>query len=423
MNKSHIACRLTWMVMFLLAVAGAQLVSSFAAACDTPVYRFSMYSRRWAPWSYVAFYLYPGQEAAADAEANEKLKKWIAEKQEHTNLLFQAVNAAEAASLQQLPSCVRRAWQSRKDKSQSLHVVVSPTATQPAAQEVFAGRLQAADVASLVDSPARREMASSLAQGHLVLILLKGKQADQNAAAEKTIREVMESINTGKIDLERSIQPESLLPARPAASAGGEKVRRLKAALLTVSRADPRETWLVRMLQRVDADLDPLSDQPMAFWIYGRGRALSPTVGQGITQEHLLEDVQLLVGPCTCEIKEQNPGADLLTTTDWEAAALQMARIFGEEAGNEDLDVTSLVPRLDLTPPQPTTAQAADQDPGMPRDPSVDEAPATPQEVPNPVIESGGRKVMRYVGIALGCALLLLMAASLPFLRRGNCGG
>jgi hypothetical protein len=406
-----------------------------AQACDTPVYRFAMYSKRWAPWPYYVFYVHPGKEADLDAAVNAKLKSLVAENRELTNLEFQAVDATETDALAKLPRCIRRAWESRGDKSAPLHIVVSPAAANPKIGEVFAGRIETGDIDALIDSPARKEMAKLLSEGRLVLLFLEGKKADLNAAAEKTVTEILEKINAGKIEeLRPALEPaeglaKDLVPpaAKDKKQPDPAESRKLKTSILKVSRTDPRETWLVRMLQRVDTELDDLVDQPMAFWIYGRGRAMPPLVGEGITPENLVGDVRLLIGPCTCEVKDENPGADLLTTNDWEAAARKMAGLFAEEEGNQELDVTSLVPRLDITPRDVPASELAISGLGPLLESTANAASGSGSQsgdssdpAPAPAASSGSRRVLRYVGIAFGCALLLILAVSLPFLRRGN---
>ena len=36
-----------------------------------------------------------------------------------------------------------------------------------------------------------------------------------------------------------------------------------------------------------------------------------------ITADNLKEAARFLTGPCTCKVKEQNPGVDLLVLADW----------------------------------------------------------------------------------------------------------
>jgi hypothetical protein len=56
---------------------------------------------------------------------------------------------------------------------------------------------------------------------------------------------------------------------------------------------------------------------PMIFPVFGRGRALLPLIGAGITPENIEDSGSFLVGACSCEVKELNPGFDLLLAADW----------------------------------------------------------------------------------------------------------
>ena len=54
-------------VVLAVALLGGSRAHSAYAVCDTPVYRFAMYSKKWAPWPYVVVYLHSGEEAKEDA--------------------------------------------------------------------------------------------------------------------------------------------------------------------------------------------------------------------------------------------------------------------------------------------------------------------------------------------------------------------
>jgi hypothetical protein len=71
------------------------------------------------------------------------------------------------------------------------------------------------------------------------------------------------------------------------------------------------------MLIGSEPDLAERSDV-MLFPVFGRGRALLPLIGAGITEKNIYDAAAFLVGPCSCEIKEQNPGFDLLLSADWD---------------------------------------------------------------------------------------------------------
>jgi hypothetical protein len=55
----------------------------------------------------------------------------------------------------------------------------------------------------------------------------------------------------------------------------------------------------------------------MHFPVFGKGRVLPPLIGAGINKENALGDCSYLCGPCSCQVKNQNPGMDLLIKADW----------------------------------------------------------------------------------------------------------
>jgi hypothetical protein len=91
---------------------------------------------------------------------------------------------------------------------------------------------------------------------------------------------------------------------------------RVAFSLLRVPR-DGSEPSLVEMLLHSESDLADRAD-PMVFPVFGRGRALLPLVGAGITAENVRDSATFLVGPCSCQVKELNPGFDLLLKDEWD---------------------------------------------------------------------------------------------------------
>jgi hypothetical protein len=74
------------------------------------------------------------------------------------------------------------------------------------------------------------------------------------------------------------------------------------------------------MLLSTEPDLAAVRE-PIVFPIFGRGRALYALVGKGIRAETIEQAATFLIGKCSCQVKEQNPGTDLLLTADWKALA------------------------------------------------------------------------------------------------------
>ena len=51
--------------------------------------------------------------------------------------------------------------------------------------------------------------------------------------------------------------------------------------------------------------------------IFGQGRALLVLKDDEITKENIFDICSFITGPCSCQIKSQNPGIDLFIPTDW----------------------------------------------------------------------------------------------------------
>jgi hypothetical protein len=109
---------------------------------------------------------------------------------------------------------------------------------------------------------------------------------------------------------------------------------RPKVSMVRFPRDDPKEAWFLRALLALEPDL-PTVEDPILFLIYGRGRALFSCLGKGITRDILLQDIDFITGACSCTVKDQNPGIDLLMRYDWDSAAAQLAQVAGPEEGNE----------------------------------------------------------------------------------------
>ncbi|MCB1088647.1 MAG: hypothetical protein KDM63_16535, partial [Verrucomicrobiae bacterium] len=58
----------------------------------------------------------------------------------------------------------------------------------------------------------------------------------------------------------------------------------------------------------------------MVFPVFGRGRLLEPLIGKGVRSENVMEYATYICGACSCEVKDQNPGVDLLIAADWDTA-------------------------------------------------------------------------------------------------------
>jgi hypothetical protein len=66
-------------------------------------------------------------------------------------------------------------------------------------------------------------------------------------------------------------------------------------------------------------DKTPPADVPAVVPIFGRGRALGILAGQEINSDNLGAAAAFLTGACSCQVKQLNPGVDLLLAADWDS--------------------------------------------------------------------------------------------------------
>ena len=100
-------------------------------------------------------------------------------------------------------------------------------------------------------------------------------------------------------------------------------------------------------------------DEPMAFPVFGRGRVLYALVGAGVNAENVRHTLDFLVGGCSCTIKRQNPGVDLLLTADWgPVVPAPPEESAGLSAAAEIVPLTPL-PRKPARPAVTDSAEAA----------------------------------------------------------------
>lgn len=321
--------------------------SSAAFSCDTPVYRYAVY--RWPAAAYEVYYLHQDPMSDADKALHEKITALAKDKEAPANLGLITVDVSADPELRQsVPPDVKAAYDSLDNPSLPTYLVVTPYG-----QLIHAGGLEDASVDRMIRSPARQKMAERIEAGDAgVLVMLTCSDEDANAAAEKTVRQVVTDVRDGKLQLY----------AAPSVKKEDEDKKQDHAVgFVKVNREDEKEAWFVRQLLTIESDLKDI-DEPMVFAVFGRGRLLPPCVGRGIQYDNLVgEYVEFMTGACSCTVKDQNPGMDLLTSYNWERAAESLAAKVGFEEGNENmLAAEQFFPQLSIP-----TGELAANDAGL----------------------------------------------------------
>jgi hypothetical protein len=192
-------------------------------------------------------------------------------------------------------------------------VIVKHPALLSNPREVWSAPLSSTTVDSILDSPMRQEISEKLGSGDSAVWVMidSGDKAKDDAAAqllEKELARLAETMALPKLD-DQDIK--NGLVSVP------DDGLRLSFPLLRLKRDNPREQFLIQTLLATEPDLRDLKE-PMVFPIFGRGRVLYVLVGKGIRADNLGHAADFLIGSCSCQIKEQNPGVDLVMSADWQ---------------------------------------------------------------------------------------------------------
>ncbi|MEQ1852003.1 MAG: hypothetical protein ABMA01_10465 [Chthoniobacteraceae bacterium] len=297
-------------------------------ACQVPVFRYAL--ERWAPAEYLVS-ITPSEAGLTDAEkkAVELLRAAPRDSATPVNLEIEIGQPAPG---------------SHGPAQFTLHYPHKLRDTRK--PPVWQAALTAQNVQRLIDSPVRRELRQRLLTGESAIWLLveSGDTAKDEAAASTLTAALANAQSSLKL-------PDGVITSADAAKRTGPKANeqadalrsdlplKIEFSVLRLRRADPEESALLAMLTHLEDDLGGFAGEPMVFPAFGRGRVLEPLIGAGINKDNVMEHSGDLCGACSCEVKDLNPGIDLLITANW-----------------EPVDTTPKIEIIRITPQAETTA-------------------------------------------------------------------
>jgi hypothetical protein len=293
-----------------------------ARACQIPVFRYAL--ERWAAEPYEVVVFHQGPLGADEKQLVERLRD--AEKSSN-------VVVSDADLSGRLPDSLQQLWKKRAEAAgdgKAPWIVVRRTEEgEDDPPPAWAGRLSAANVAALLDSPARREMTKRLLAGESIVFLLmdSGDKAADDASA-KAVEEQLRK-------LEKTIPLPDLNPQEPGPRIMSVLPLKLAFSLVRVSRSDSTEAPFAAMLlqglapaelpksakararENAPATKPVAATGPVLVPVFGQGRALCALTGNEMDAQHLKDVAVFLTSGCSCQVKQLNPGYDLLIKADW----------------------------------------------------------------------------------------------------------
>lgn len=409
-----------------------------AQACSVPVFRYAL--ENWRADPYVVTVFHRGPLTAEQEELLSVLKPVNEDGYPSANVFVRTVDLDD-----DLGEATQAVWdQHQTDVLPHVVVQVSGKFGAPAS-DVWSGPLTEENVTALINSPKREAIQKQLLEGSSVVwVFLDSGDAEKDDAAFETLKSEIEK-------LQLSLQLPEIDPADFAELSVAPEALKLEFSAVRVDRDDPAERMLVEMLLSVESDLrnEEFVNEPMAFPVFGRGRALYALLGNGIQQATIEDACRFLVSACQCTVKAQNPGVDLLMPVDWDRyvePAMMMETslpplaglggFVGDEgetpaAATEDEPATpeaedvateeEVVAPVETTAPEETGETDADSSEtaaGMPESQNVEEAASTSVVRDSQASGSEESGVMRNSMVVIGLVLAGVVIATLMVMRR-----
>ena len=287
------------------------LVANSVLACQVPVFRYAL--ERWPADRYEIVVLHVG---ALDDAAKSRLDKVrLLNEQSDLPANFDVRVMDPTDSSDQL---VRSIWKQHNGVGGPLMAVLYPrNAKEVPDRIVTVLPFSDQSLKNLFDSPLRQKITKEVIGGESAVWIFvpSGNDSEDAAAMKRLTQHVTSNQQTLKLPTPEELETEEEFLEEV------EIELRIGFSILTLDREDPKEAFFLKMLLASEPDLEELK-QPMAFPVLGRGRVLYALVGKGINEQTIGMASRFIVGPCSCQVKEQNPGFDLLMSFNWEEKLL-----------------------------------------------------------------------------------------------------
>lgn len=183
------------------------------------------------------------------------------------------------------------------------------------------------DPAGLLDSPLRQQLLEKVIAGaSTIWILVEGSDPGVNDATEAQLKSLLASAADNLEIPEGVVRPEQLDTGEiNLADIDVKNVLRspipleINFQILRLKHGDKNESAFRQMLLGIHPQLATLPpEEPVLVPTFGRGRMIDGLPASLLNETNIAAVSQYLCGECSCEVKEENPGADLLLTVDWE---------------------------------------------------------------------------------------------------------
>ena len=192
---------------------------------------------------------------------------------------------------------------------------------------LWKGELTTESLGLIVDSPVRKAIREKIISGEsAVWVILGSGDKEKDIAVEKELKKYLQNVSQ-KIEIPEGVVGPGELDRVASGEVDVEDVLRSTIPLkisfdvIRIEKGDPREKIFSLMLKSYVPHLKrAYPNQNLIFPVFGRGRTLEAIPASVMTEEIMMKACTYICGACSCEVKRENPGIDLIMTASWQDA-------------------------------------------------------------------------------------------------------
>jgi hypothetical protein len=289
-----------------------------AGACQVPVFRYAL--ERWEADDYRIVVLEEGVPEGSTKALVEQLNSASRHVEGGTGNANLVVEVADVENLTDAQQWSLLGWEDLKSFPAMQAYYPESTGIE---NPLWQGELSSETIGRLLDSPMRNILVERIVAGDSAIWLLvesgdpladaeaESKLTSYLSLAESTLEipdgvirpeDLDRAINTSEKPLEMDDVLRSRIPLKIGFS------------VLKLNPADPAEAIFHKMLTH---EVPGAAGQAIAVPVFGRGRMMPGIPALRLSESSIAKAASYLCGACSCQVKEQNPGIDLLVAADW----------------------------------------------------------------------------------------------------------
>jgi hypothetical protein len=288
------------------------VIGSAAVACNIPVFRYAL--ERWKPDVSQVLILHTGEMTGNDAKLAGELQSLTGNTADAANIDVRLVDLSAPVTEDLLPLVKRIPIERLRDNP---YVVVRTPLQQRRQHTIWEGALSEVKQSPLLTSPARQQLTARLLAGDAVVWLMVAAPNSERSANVRTMLQSQFDELSSSIAL-----PEGI--GEPGSELYSDIPLLLQFSVIEVDPTNPAERVLLNLLTAASGAAFHSDEDILVVPVFGRGRALEVIPATDLSPELIRDLTRFLCGACSCQVKELNPGFDLLLQHDWDSS------LFGE---------------------------------------------------------------------------------------------